>query len=98
MRQVPRLKGRHWIALGLAGFLAVALIVVRRQTAALAAARELRDLERVRGALEVQKASLSGAAQHARSRGVIVPLARRRHGLRLPQDSEITILQGPLPR
>ncbi len=98
MKPALRLRGRHWIALALAAFLVVALVVVRRQSTALEAARDLRELEQVRGALEVQRASLIGSLQHARSRGVMVPLARRRHGLRLPQDSEITILQGPPPR
>lgn len=93
-----RLKGRWWIAIWLCGFLAVAVIVVWRQGAALVTARELRDLERQRGALEVQKANLTGAIHRGRSRGVIVPLAERRLNLRLPQDSEITILQEPLPR
>ncbi len=92
-----RVRGRHWVALVLAGFLVVSLIVVRRQSAAVAAARQLADLERERGALEVQRAALLGAIQHGRSRSVMVPVGRRL-GLRLPDDSEITILQEPVPR
>jgi len=94
----PRLRGRHWLAIALAAFLVVTLVIVWRQSVAVAAARELGDLQRTRGALEVQKAALEGAIQRAGSRGVIVPLAERRLGLRLPQDSEITILQEPNPR
>lgn len=90
-----KLKGRHWVALWLAAFLAVASIVVWRQTAALAAARELRQLEAARGALETTKAGAAAAVRRARSRAVLVPLAEGRLGLRLPQDSEIVILQGP---
>ncbi|MBI4541638.1 MAG: hypothetical protein HY705_01265 [Gemmatimonadetes bacterium] len=92
------LQGRHWVALWLAGFLAVAGAVVARQDAALAAARELRALEAARAALEVSKATAAGEIRRARSRAVLVPLAERRLGLRLPRDSEIVILQGPRPR
>ncbi len=93
-----RLRGRHWLALWLAGFLAVAVVVVGRQSAALAQARELRQLERMRGALEVQRSALIGDVQRSRSRAVLIPLAQSRLGLRLPQDSEITILQEPRSR
>ena len=86
------------MAIWLAGFLVVAATVVWRQTAALAAGRELRQLEVTRGALEVAKAAAAGEIHRVRSRGVLVPLAERRLGLRLPQDSEITILQDPRSR
>lgn len=93
-----KLKGRHWVALWLAGFLAVAAAVVWRQTEALATASELKTLEGTRGALETTRSGASAAVRRARSRAVLVPLAESRLGLRLPQDSEIVILQGPQPR
>ena len=93
-----KLKGRHWVAIWLAGFLAVAAVVVWRQTDALAAARELRAHQATRGALEAARAAAAAAVRRARSRAVLVPLAERRLGLRLPQDSEIVILQGPRGR
>jgi biotin operon repressor len=92
------LRGRHWVALWLAAFLAAALLVVWRQSAALAAARELQALQKARGALEVSRSAVITDIHRARSRGVLVPLAERQLGLRLPQDSEITILQDPRPR
>lgn len=92
------LRGRHWIALWLLGFLAMALIVIRRQQDALETTRELQQLQKARGALEVSKAELIGGIHQARSRAVLVPLAQQKLGLRLPQDSEITILQDPRPR
>ncbi len=92
------LKGRHWVAIWLAGVLAAAAAVVWRQTAALAAGRDLRRLEVTRGALEVARATAAGEIHRAKSRGVLVPLADRRLGLRLPQDSEIVILQDPRTR
>jgi hypothetical protein len=97
-RPGERLKGRWWLAIWLASFLAVALVVVWRQGAAVSTAREVAELERRRGSLEVRRAMLTGSIQRGGSRGVLVPLAERRLGLRLPQDSEITILQEPLPR
>ncbi|MFI5208777.1 MAG: hypothetical protein ACHQU8_09120 [Gemmatimonadales bacterium] len=93
-----RLKGRHWVALWLLFFLLVALTVVRRQSAALEATRELQQLRRTRGALEVSRSGLVGDIDRARSRAVLVPLVQDKLGLRLPQDSEITILQDPRPR
>ena len=93
-----RLKGRHWVALWLLAFLLVALTVVRRQNAALETTRELQQLRKTRAALEVSRSALVGDIHRARSRGVLVPLAQQKLGLRLPQDSEITILQDPRPR
>jgi len=93
-----RLKGRHWVALWLLAFLGVALAVVRRQTASLEATRELQQLRKTRAALESSRAELLGDIHRAQSRGVLVPLAQQKLGLRLPQDSEITILQDPRPR
>jgi hypothetical protein len=91
-------KGRHWVILWLGLFLVVALSIVWRQSAALATSREVQQLQKTRGALEVSKSGIIGEIHRARSRGVLVPLAERRLGLRLPQDSEITILQDPRPR
>jgi hypothetical protein len=89
------LKGRHWVAIWLAGFLAMAAAVVWRQTAALETARELRALQAAHGALETSRAAGAAAVRRARSRGVLVPVAERRLGLRLPNDTEIVILQRP---
>jgi len=90
-----RMKGRHWTVILLAAFLGITLVVIWRQTAALAEARRLQALQKTRAALEVQRATLRGDIQRAGSRAVLVPLAEHRLGLRLPQDSEIIILQGP---
>lgn len=97
-RSGKQLRGRHWLAVWLAAFLVTALLVVWRQSAALAAARELQVLDKARGALEVSRSTLIGDIHRARSRAVLVPLAQQRLGLRLPQDSEITILQDTSSR
>jgi type II secretory pathway pseudopilin PulG len=87
------LRGRHWTVIVLGVFLLVTLAVAWRQATALATARRLATLERTRVALEVQRSALLGQIRRDRGRAVLVPLAERRLGLRLPQDSEITILQ-----
>jgi hypothetical protein len=94
-RPAPRLKGRYWVALWLALFLGAAAVVQWRQTRAHALARDLTAITAARGALEVSTATLTGRIHRARSRAVLVPLAERRLGLRLPADSEIVILQAP---
>ena len=93
-----RLKGRHWVAIWLAGFLVTAAAVVWRQSEALTTVRQLRALEQTRGALEATRADAIAAIRHAQSRAVLVPLAQARLGLRLPQDTEIVILQVPSAR
>ena len=92
------LRGRHWVAIWLAGFLVMAALVVWRQTTALAAARQLKALQTTRQALEVSRAAAAAAIRRASSREVLVPLAQSRLGLRLPQDTEIVILQDPRAR
>jgi hypothetical protein len=93
-----KLKGRHWVAIWLAGFLAMAAAVVWRQTEALATVRQLHSLQATRGALEATRADAVAAIRHVESRAVLVPLAQARLGLRLPQDTEIVILQVPRAR
>jgi soluble lytic murein transglycosylase-like protein len=92
------LRGRHWVALWLAAFCVTAALVVWRQTEALAAARRLKTLETTLHALEASRATTSAAIRRSRSRAVLVPLAEARLGLRLPQDTDIVILQDPRAR
>jgi hypothetical protein len=93
-----KLRGRHWVAIWLSAFLVMAAWVTWRQTEALATARQLRALQTVRGGLEAAGADDLRAIRHARSRAVLVPLARSRLGLRLSQDSDIIILEDPRAR
>jgi len=89
-----RLKGRHWLAVWLIAFLAVAWIVIARYNSSLAMARELSELRTRRANLEGHRADLERRMRAAESRTVLVPRAQRL-GLRLPSDSEIILL--PLP-
>lgn len=89
------LKGRHWLAIWSAAFLAVVGAVAVRQQSALRAARAL-DVARTRRAtLEAQRADLERRIRRAESREVLVPAVSRALGLRFPADSEIVILRVP---
>ena len=89
------LKGRHWAAVWLLAFLAVAWIVIARQTSAIRAARELAALREERANLAGHGADLERRIRAATSRAVLLRLARRHLGLRLPADTEIILLQAP---
>lgn len=81
-----RLKGRHWVGLWLLAFLAVAGVVVARQSAALAIARRLDALREARLTLEATQADLERRIHVGSSRQVLVPRVERL-GLRHPGDS-----------
>jgi hypothetical protein len=89
------LRGRHWIAIWLAAFLATAAAVAWRQTVAFRTAGELRRLQTARGALETSRAAAAAAVRRARSKDVLAPLVESRLGLRPANDTEIVILQRP---
>jgi hypothetical protein len=89
------LKGRHWAAVWLLAFLAVAWIVIARQTSAIRAARDLAALREEHANLAGHGADLERRIRAATSRAVLLRLARRRLGLRLPADTEIILLQAP---
>jgi hypothetical protein len=90
-----RLKGRHWLMLGLVVFVAVLLAVATRQSAGFRTARHLGELREERTGLEARRAELERQIRVASSRQVLVPLVERRLGLHEPSDSEFTLL--PLP-
>ena len=81
-------RGRFWFAASLMVFLAVAVLVVARQTASHVAAGRLAELQERRAVLETEKMELMRRIRIARSRASLVPVAEGL-GLRLPSDSEI---------
>lgn len=89
------LKGRHWVAVWLVAFLAVAWVVYARQTAAIRDARALAEIRERRVNLEGHRADLERRIRAAESRAVLVPRAQARLGLRLPADTEIILLPVP---
>lgn len=88
------LKGRHWVAAWLVAFLLAAVVVIARQTSGLRMARGLSDARVARATLEGQRADLERRLRAAKSREVLMPIARRL-GLRQPSDSEIILLPTP---
>jgi hypothetical protein len=89
-------KGRYWVAGWLIFFLAILAWVANRQSAAVMAASELEQLRQQRAVLEARQGELLARIRSARSREVLIPRAQA-IGLRLPADSEIIILQVPIP-
>ncbi len=88
-------RGRHWVAIWLLVFLAVAWLVIARQTSAIRAAGELTLVRAQRADLEGHRIDLERRIRAAQSRAVLVPRARQRLGLRLPADTEIILLPVP---
>jgi cell division protein FtsL len=89
------MKGRTLVFLALLGFVLVATGVIWRRSTGVAMARELRQLEERRAALEAQQAALEGAIRDAASRDRLVGIAEQRLGMRIPPDSLVTFLQRP---
>ena len=88
------LKGRHWAAVWLLAFLAVAWIVIARQTSAIRAARDLAALREEHANLAGHGAELEQRIRAATSRTNLMRRARG-SGLRLPADTEIILLPAP---
>lgn len=88
-------KGRHWLALWLALFLAIAGIVIARDTASYRSARRLAQFRQQRLTLEAERAELIRRIRLASSREVLVPLAESRLGLHRPNDSEYLLFRLP---
>lgn len=89
-----RVKGRHWVLLWLALFLAVAGAVIARTSASYRIARDLTRLREERASLEARRAELERRIRAASSRQVLSDRANRA-GLRQPEDSEYVLLRWP---
>jgi hypothetical protein len=87
-------KGRHWVMLWLVVFLAVAGVVVARQTAALATARAVAEAREAHAALEARRGDLEREIRVASSRSVLVPRVEATLGLHLPSDSDFVLFQA----
>jgi len=89
------LKGRHWLSLWLLGFLAVAIVVVVRQRAAVRLAGRLRALDEERTTLDARRAELQRRIADATSRGTLGASAETGLGLHVPSDSEFARFTVP---
>ena len=90
------LKGRHWVMLWLALFLAVAVVVETRQLKAFAVAKQLGDLRDRHRTLDGVRADLQRQITEASSRRVLLPKAESL-GLHVPTDAEEAVVDLPRP-
>ena len=95
-RAVKR-KGRSVVALALLGFVLVATSVIWRRIYGIEQSAELTRLRREQTELEAQKLRLEGEIRDAASRARIAPLAERRLGMKVPNDSQVILLPRPTP-
>ena len=95
-RTVKR-KGRSVVALALLGFVLVATSVIWRRIYGIEQSAELTRLRREQTELEAQKLRLEGEIRDAASRARIAPLAERRLGMKVPNDSQVILLPRPTP-
>ncbi|MBX3133251.1 MAG: cell division protein FtsL [Gemmatimonadaceae bacterium] len=89
------MRGRSIIFLALIGFFVVATGVIWRRSLGIAQARQLRELEERRTALEAQEAALEGAIRDASSRARLAPIAEEKLGMRVPPESLVIIIPRP---
>ena len=88
--------GRWIVAGGLIAFVIVAAAVITRRSYGHREGLELTQLERRKAALESERIRLEQQIRDASSRSVIVPLAERRLGMHLPNESQMVMLR-PAP-
>lgn len=89
------MRGRSVIFLTLLGFFVVATGVIWRRSLGIAQARQIRELEDRRSALEAQEAALEGAIRDASSRARLAPIAEEKLGMRIPPESLVIIIPRP---
>ncbi len=86
-------RGRWIVAGGLIAFVLVAAAVIGRRSYGYRVGIELTSLQRRRANLENERVRLSQLIRDGSSRRIIVPLAERRLGMRLPSDSQMVFVK-----
>jgi cell division protein FtsL len=84
--------GRSLVLVGLLGFFAVAMGVIARRTFGIGQARQIRDLERRRDALDASRVQLEVEIREASSRARLGPIVQQRLKMYVPADSQVIIL------
>lgn len=87
----PTFRGRHWVLLWLVVFLAVAVAIQARQTAAVLTARRVAKLTEQRTALEAARAALERQIRLATGLKELGRTAETELGLHSPRDSEFVV-------
>ena len=84
--------GRSLILFALLGFFVVAMGVIARRTFGIGQARQIRDLEERRDALEASRVQLEVEIREASSRARLGPIVEQRLQMYVPADSQVIIL------
>ncbi|HEY0242623.1 MAG TPA: cell division protein FtsL [Gemmatimonadaceae bacterium] len=87
-------RGRWIIAGGLVAFVIVSAAVIARRSYGHREGIELTALRRRKAALESERVKLGQQIRDGSSRSVIVPIAERRLGMHLPNESQMVVLKG----
>lgn len=88
-------RGRWIIAGGLTVFVLVSAAVVARRSYGHREGLELTGLRRRRANLESERVRLDKVIRDASSRPRLLPIAERRLGMHLPDESQVVILARP---
>ena len=86
-------RGRWMVAGGLIAFVLVSAAVIARRSYGHREGVELTALQRRKALLESERVRLSQVIRIGSSRPVIVPIAERRLGMRLPLESQMVIVK-----
>jgi len=84
--------GRSLVLVALLGFFVVAMGVIARRTFGISQAREIRDLEQKRNALDASRVQLAVEIREASSRARLGPIVEQRLQMHVPADSQVIIL------
>lgn len=84
--------GRSLVLVALLGFFVVAMGVIARRTFGISQAREIRDLEQKRDALDASRVQLAVEIREASSRARLGPIVEQRLQMHVPADSQVIIL------
>jgi hypothetical protein len=87
-----RSVGRSLVLVALLGFFAVAMGVIARRTFGIGQARQIRDLEQRRDALDASRVQLEVEIREASSRARLGPIVEQRLQMYVPADSQVIIL------
>lgn len=86
-------RGRWIVAGGLIAFVVVSAAVIARRSYGHREGVELTALQRRKASLESERVRLSQLIRTGSARAVIVPIAERRLGMRLPSDSQMVFVK-----
>lgn len=92
-----RISGTSRVAVAVATLLASLSLVAWRQSRALETLAELDRVQRDRILASVEAEELHARIQHLESRARMVPAARERLGMKMPDASQIVYLPGEAP-